>query len=292
MTGSSTSSGLYTDAFRRGLKDLGWVEGRDVVLDIRYGNGDSKLFDGLAAELLALKPDLIFAPATLTTLAVRRLSADVPIIFAHAADPIGSGLIASWAHPGGNSTGLSPIGAELGAKRLQLLREYVPKLARVAVMNDPTPGYHPAILETVLRAGKKLGIEMSVVNASNEAEIDPAFRKIEREHSNGVYVLDGLLFLRHRKMVAARAAEIRVPAIYPDAQYAMEGGLMSYGADYVDQCRRAAAYADKILKGAKPGDLPVEQPTKFELVVNLKTAKALNLKTPQSVLLRADRVIE
>ena len=292
MAGSSRSSARLTEAFRSGLKDHGWVEGRDVVIDIRHGNGDSSQFDRLATELVALKPDLIFAPATLPAQAVRRASADIPIVFAVSNDPIGSRLVASWAHPGGNSTGLSTIGAELGAKRLQLLREYVPKLTRVALLADPTPGFSPDVLDMVLSAGKKLGIAISVVHAANEAEIGPAFARIERERPDGAFVLEGSLFLRHRQSVVARAAAIRVPTVYPDGQYVEDGGLMSYGADYADQSRRAATYADKILRGVKPSDLPVEQPMRFELIVNLKTAKTLGLKTPQSILLRADKVIE
>lgn len=292
IAGSSASSGALSDAFRRGLRDLGWVEGSDLILDIRYANGDSRLYDGLAAELLAFKPDLVFAPATQPALAVRRISPDVPIVIATSIDPVGSGLVESWAHPGRHTTGLSTIGAELGAKRLQLLRDCVPKLMRVAVLSDPTPGFSPDVLETVLNAGRRLLIGMSVVNASNELEIAPAFRTIERDRPDGVFVLEGALFLRHRQSIVARAAAIRVPTIYPDGQYVDDGGLMSYGADYVDQCRRAATYADKILRGAKPNDLPVEQPRKFELIVNMNTALAQGMKFPPSILVRADRVIQ
>lgn len=293
ISSSSTNAGSWVDVFRRRLNDLGWVEGRNVIVDVRYGNADSKLYDGLAAELMAKKPDLIFAPATLTALAVRRISADIPIVFAVALDPIGSGLAASWAHPGGNSTGLSTTGADMSAKRLHLLQECVSKLARVAVLREPSPSLNPAVLDMVLNAGKQLGISMSVVDVSNEAEIDSAFRKIRRERMDGIITLDGSpLFVTTRQLVVARAAAIRVPAIYTEGSFVEDGGLMSYGADYTDQFRRAANYVDKILKGAKPSDLPVEQPMKFELIVNLKAAKALGIAFPQSILVRADKVIE
>ena len=196
------------------------------------------------------------------------------------------------ARPGGNTTGLTTLSVDLGAKRLQLLRESVPALSRVAVLHDPAPGYPTTVLETILSAGKQFGIRMAVLNASNESEIDAAFGKLSRERPDGIFVMDNPLNFRLAKAIAARVAAARIPAIYPFVEYADAGGLLVYGANFVDQFRRVATYIDKILKGAKPSDLPVEQPTKFELIINLKTAKALGLRIPQSVLLRADRVIE
>jgi len=292
FTGSLGSSGHLADAFRGALKDLGWVEGRDTILEVRYANGEIERLDSLAAELVSLKPNLIFAPATQAAVAAQRATRDIPIVFAVPPDPIGSGLIASFARPGGHTTGLSSIAAELGAKRVQLLKESIPALSRVVVLHDPASGYKPEVLEVILRAGEQLGIKMTALGATNEPEIEAAFGKLSRERPDGIFFMEGPLFLRHRQMIVDRAAAGRIPGIYAVPEYANAGGLMIYGVNYADQYRRAATYVDKILKGAKPSDLPVEQPTTFGLVINLKAAKALGLKIPQSVLLRADRVIE
>ena len=286
------TGGHLIDAFRGALRELGWIEGQTIAIEMRYANNEVKRMDALAAELVALKPDLIFAATTQATQAVQRFTRDIPIVFALPIDPIGSGLIANWARPGGNATGLSSIIAELGAKRLQLLKECIPAPSRVVVLNGPASGYKAEVVESILRAGKQLGIGMAVLNASNESEIDAALDKLTRERPDGIVVMEAPLIYTHRRVIITRAAAARIPAIYTAGEYADAGGLMGYGANLEDQYRRAATYVDKILRGAKPADLPVEQPTKFELIINLKTAKALGLKIPQSVLLRADRVIE
>ena len=290
--GSIGTSGHWIEVFRVALKDLGWVEGRDVIFDERWANGDIKLLDSLAVELVSLKPDLVFAGATQPAIAVQRATRDIPIVFALPPDPIGSGLIASFARPGGNMTGMSSNATELGPKRLQLFKESIPALARVVVLHDPASSYSPDALEIVLRAGKQIGITMTALGATNETEIEAAFGKLSRERPDGIFFMEGPLFLRHRQMIVERAAAARIPGVYAVPEYAEAGGLMVYGVNYPNQFRRAATYVDKILKGARPGDLPVEQPTTFELIINLKAAKALGLKIPQSVLLRADRVIE
>lgn len=292
VAGSRSSAGTLFEAFRGGLKDLGWVEGSDLVVEVRFGDGDAKRLDPLAAELVALKLDLIFAPTTLGSLAVRRASPSIPIVFATSIDPLGSGLISSWARPGKNATGLSTIGAELGAKRIQLLRDCSPSLSRVVVLNEAAPGFSPEVLDTVMGAGRRLGIAMSVQNASNEAEIDTVFDRFLHDRPDGIFVLEGAAFLRFRKAIIARVAAVRIPTVYPDSQYTDDGGLMSYGANYADQFRRAAGYVDKILKGASANDLPVQQPTKFDLVVNMRAARAMDIRVPQAILVRADRVIE
>ena len=290
--GSVNTSGHWNDAFRSALKDLGWIEGKDIVFEFRFADGEIKRLDSLAAELVSQKPDLIFAPATQAAAAAQRATRDIPIVFALPVDPIGSGLIASFARPGGNITGLSTNAVELGAKRLQLFKECIPTLSRVVVLHDPAAGYKSEVLEVILRAGKQLNIKISTLGASNESEIGAAFIKLSQERPDGIFFMETPLFLKHRQMMVARAAAARIPGIYAVPEYADAGGLMVYGVSYPGQFRRAATYVDKILKGTKPADLPVEQPTTFELVINLKAAKELRLKIPQTMLLRADRVIE
>lgn len=292
LLSGSPATAPWIDAFRGALKELGWVEGRDIVIEIRYANGNVKLLDTLAAELVSLKPDLILAPATNAVQAAQRATRDIPIVFALPPDPIGSGLIASFARPGGHTTGMSSNATELGPKRLQLFKECIPALARVTVLHDPASRYSSEALEIVLVAGRQLGITMTALAASSEPEIEAAFGRLARERPDGLFLMEGPLFLRHRQIIVDRAAAARIPGIYAVPEYADAGGLMVFGVNYFNNFRRAAIYVDKILKGAKPADLPVEQPSEFELVINLKAAKALGLKIPQSVLLRATRVIE
>ena len=288
--GSKASAAQMSGAFHTALRELGWAEGRDIVIEERFSDGDVKIIEKNAAELAAMNLELIFAPTTQATLAVRRYSRDVAIVFAVPIDPIGSGLVSNLAHPGGNSTGLASIGAELMAKRLQLLGQCVPKLSRVVVLSEP--GFSSNVLAMVLNAGKQQGFAMSVIHATNEAEIEQVFRKLAGERPDGLFIAESPLFLRHRQMTVARALAMRISTVSPNAEFVDEGGLLSYGSSYNDQYRRAATYVDKILKGSKPGDLPVEQPMRFELMINMRTAKALGLKIPQTVLLSADKVIE
>ncbi len=289
---SPVTSSHHLAAFRGGLKALAWIEGDNIAIAVRWADGKYQVLDALAAEAVAMKPDVIFAPQTIAALAAQRATRDIPIVFATPIDPIGDGLITSWGRPGGNITGLSTISRELGAKRLQLLKECVPALSRVAVLNDPAAKYNAGILEVVRRAAAQLGIGVTVTNAASESELDAAFATVSRERAEAIFVMEGPFFLRHRAAIIARAAAARLPSVYPIGDYADAGGLMVYGVNYPEQYRRAATYVDKILRGAKPDDLPVEQPMTFELIINLKTAKSLGLTVAPALLLRADRVIE
>lgn len=278
-------------AFRQGLQDAGYSEGRDVVIEWRSANGDYEKVPGLVAELVQRKVDVIVVNTTLAAQAAKRATATIPIVMAVVADPAGSGLVASLAHPGGNVTGLSTMMTELSAKRLQLLKEVIPRLTRVAVLWNPATPYHPKAIEELKAVAHSLAIELSFVGVRTPKEIGPAFGAVSRARAQALYVIDAPLFFTHRTTLLKLASNARLPVISGERQYADEGGLMSYGANYADQLRRSAGYVDKILKGAKPGDLPIELPTKFELVINLNTAKSLGLTIPDSVLLRADELI-
>jgi putative ABC transport system substrate-binding protein len=277
--------------FRQGLRDAGYSEGRDVVIDWRSASGDYARVQELVADLVQRKVDVIVVTSTPAALAVKRATSTIPIVMAIVADPVASGLVTSLAHPGGNVTGLSSMGAELSTKRLQLLKEAIPRLARVAVLWDPDNPYHPEVIEELKAAAPSLSIQLNFVSARTPEEFGPAFSAISRAHSQALYVVESGFVFAHRTTLLKLASKARLPVIYGERQSVDEGGLMSYGPYYGDLFRRSAGYVDKILKGAKPGDLPVEQPTKFELVVNLKTAKSLGITIPESILLRADEVI-
>ena len=278
-------------AFRHGLRDAGYVEGRDVVIEWRYANGDFDRAPELAADLVQRKVDVIVVESTIAARAVMRATSTIPIVMALVSDPVGSGLVTSLAHPGGNVTGLSTMSIEHSAKRLQLLKETIPRLSRVAVLWNPTTPYHPKVIEELKAAAPALSIELSLAAARAPEQINPAFSAVSRAHAQALYVIEGGIFFAHRTTLLKLASNARLPAIYGEREYVDEGGLMSYGANLRDLYRRSAGYVDKILKGTKPGDLPIEQPTKFELVVNLKTAKALGIAIPESILLRSDEVI-
>jgi putative ABC transport system substrate-binding protein len=280
------------EAFRKGLRDAGYAEGRDVVIEWRSANGDYDKVPDLVADLVQHKVDVIVADSTIATRAAKGATSTIPIVMAIVADPIGSGLVASLAHPGGNVTGLSLMLTELSAKRLQLLKEAVPRLTRVAVLwNSDTP-FHPKVIEELKAAAPSMSIELNFVGARTLEEIGPAISAASRAHSQALYVIGSPLFLAHRMALVKPASKARLPAIYTVRQYVDAGGLISYGPNLSDLMRQSAGYVDKILRGAKPGDLPIEQPAKFELVVNLKTANALGLSIPESILLRADEVIK
>jgi putative ABC transport system substrate-binding protein len=284
--------GSEARAFRQGLRDAGYAEGRDVVIEWRSANGDYARLPELAADLVQRKVDVIVADTTLATQTALRATASIPIVMTLVADPVGSGLIASLAHPGGNATGLSIMLAELSAKRLQLLKEATPRLARVAVLwNSPSP-YHIKAIGDLKAAAPSLGVELSFVDVRTPEQISPALSAIGRTRAQALYVLDCPLFFTHRTTLVTLASKTRLTVVSGEQPFAEAGGLMTYGANYADQMRRAAGYVDKILKGAKAGDLPVEQPTKFDLVVNMKTAKTFGIKIPNSILVRADKVIE
>jgi putative ABC transport system substrate-binding protein len=280
-------------AFRKGLRELGYVEGQTIALEYRLAEGNEERFSILASELVHLKVDVIFATVAAAVRAAQHATKTIPIVTA-VNDPVAAGFVASVARPGGNITGLSMMSPEVVGKQLELLRQVVAKLSRVAVLSNPAnPGSAPQLrqAEVVARA---LGMRLQPLGAHSPSEIDSAFAAMTRERAGALLVLlDPTLAARlQRARIAELAARSRLPAMYALRLHVDAGGLMAYGADIFDLYRRCAIYVDKILKGAKPGDLPVEQPTKFELVINLKTAKALGLTIPPSLLQRADQVIE
>jgi putative ABC transport system substrate-binding protein len=278
--------------FREGLRDLGYVEGRNLVIEYRWAEGKYERFPQLVAELLALKVDVIVSAGTPPALAVKQATTTVPMVMAAVGDPVGTGLVASLARPGGNLTGLAAISPDLEGKRFELLREILPKLSRVSFLVNPANALHTVSEKHAREAATVLRLKLQFVGVQSEAEFDHAFETIARERPGAMVVLADRLFLHERQRIVDFAARHRLPTVYPYRELADAGGLMCFGPNYPDLHRRAAAYVDKILKGAKPADLPIEQPTKFELVINLKTAKALGLTIPPSLLQRADQVIE
>jgi putative ABC transport system substrate-binding protein len=284
--------GMRLEAFRDALHELGYVEGKNVQLEVRWGNGEFERLPALAAELVQLKVDVIVAAASPSVLAARKATSTIPIVMPVSSDPVGDGLVASLAHPGGNITGLSMMAPELGEKRLQLLREAFPDASRaVAVLWNPAYAGMRARFEEAKVAAPKLGLTVRSVEVRDTRELDVAFEAVVREHPEAL-VLSDPFTLSQRARIVEFAAEHRLPAIYESSDFVDVGGLMSFGPNISSLYRGAAVYVDKILKGAKPGDLPIEQPTKFELVLNMKTAKALGISFPASVLLRADKLIE
>ena len=278
-------------AFRQGLRDAGYAEGRDVVIEWRSANGAFALVPQLVADLVRNKVDVMVIDSTVATRAAKRATSTIPIVMALVGDPVGSGLVATLADPGVNITGLSAMAPELSVKRLQLLKEMIPRLARVAVLWDPGTPWHTKAVEDLKAAAPSLSIDLRFVGVRMLEEFGPAFSAFAKAHVQALEVLTSAPSYSHRATLLELASKARLPTIYSARQYVYEGGLMSYGTNYSELMRRSAGYVDKILKGAKPGDLPIEQPTKFELVVNLKTAKALGITIPDSILLRADEVI-
>jgi putative ABC transport system substrate-binding protein len=291
--GSASDTALRFEAFRQGLRERGWIEGQNVVLEYRWGDGRYDRLADLAAELVRLKVDVIFAPGTAGTVAAQNATRTIPIITATVGDPVGRGTIASLARPGGNVTGLSfSVGFEIVGKELELLKEVVPKVSRVAVLGNPgNPSYGPMLREAQV-AGRSLGVQLQVLEARGPNEFDRAFAAMVKQRAGALLVFADAAYIFDRTPLAQLAAKSRLPAIYGLREHVDAGGLLAYGPNLSDLFRRAATYVDKILKGAKPADLPVEQPTKFELVINLKTAKALGLTIPQSLLQRADELIQ
>jgi putative tryptophan/tyrosine transport system substrate-binding protein len=285
------------EAFRQGLRDLGYVEGRNLVIEYRDAEGKRERLPALAAELVALKVDVIVTEGgnTVVPLAAKQATRTLPIVFASAADPVGSGLVTSLARPGGNVTGLSGLSTELVGKRLELLTQAAPGVGQVAVLW--LPGVYGERTEKEMLTGAEvaargLGVRLQFVEARGPADFDRAFSDMTRARAGALTVLPSNMFTREHRRLVDLAAKNRLPAVYSLREFVDAGGLMSYAASLTDSCRRAATYVDRILKGAKPGDLPVEQPTKFELVINLKTARTLGLTIPPSVLSRADQIIE
>jgi putative ABC transport system substrate-binding protein len=283
------------EAFVKGLRDLGYVEGRNLVIEYRSAEGKFERLPALAAELVALKVDVILAPARVHVLAAKQATTTIPIVFVNSGDPIAAGLVTSLAQPGGNVTGLSTLAVDLIGKCLEQLPQAIPGVSRVAVLRDPGDAAERTAKDMLKRAevaGRALGVRLQFVEARSPVDFDRAFSEMARARAGALTVLQSTMFFLERRRLVDLAAKNRLPAVYTSREFVDAGGLMSYGPDLADLFRRAATYVDKILKGAKPGDLPVEQPAKFELVINLKTAKALGLTIPPSLLLRADQVIQ
>jgi ABC-type uncharacterized transport system substrate-binding protein len=279
-------------AFLQGLQEQGWTVGRNVQIDIRWAAGEPKLFRQHAAELVALAPDVILGAVTTSVQALLEVTRTIPIVFASATDPVGGGLIASLARPGSNVTGFSIQEFGLRAKSLELLRELAPHLARVAVVRNSTTTGGIAQFAAVQTAAPALGVELASIDSRDAGEIERAVAAFARQPNGGLIVTTGAGGETHRELIIKLAARQGLPAIYPYRLWVSDGGLLSYGPNVFDQYRRAAGYVDRILRGEKPDDLPVQAPTKYELVINLKTAKALGLDVPPSLLARADEVIE
>jgi putative tryptophan/tyrosine transport system substrate-binding protein len=292
--GESTDSPQATtveelDAFRQGLVGLGYAEGLNLVIAYRFGGADEAELREAAAELVGLQVDLIVTAGNAATLAARTATSTIPIVFRNAGDPVGAGLVASLARPGGNVTGLANLNVALGGKRLELLAQAVPGLRRVAFLWDPRANV--SAVQEMQVAAQALGLHLQIFEIRELAELEAAFDVAGAEHADGL-LMAGANLTRSRRRIVSLAASRRLPAIYPDGQAVREGGLMSYGADLLDLHRRSATYVDRILKGARPADLPVEQPMRFDFVINLKTAHALGLTIPHHVLLQATEVIQ
>jgi ABC-type uncharacterized transport system substrate-binding protein len=282
----------FTDAFARGLAELGYVDGKNIVLEVRYADGKFDRLPALAQELVHSKIQVLFTPSALATMALKKAGISVPIVFALAPDPVGEGFAASLARPGGNMTGLTSLSPEISAKRVELLREAFPGISRLAVLYSlGNPGVAPQLAEAE-RAAKVFNLDFIPVEAKQPDDFEPAFAQAVRQRASALLVIENPMYFHNRETIVALAEKHRLPAIYISKEYADSGGLMSYGSNYIDLIRRAAGHVDKILRGAKAGDLPIEQPIRYELVVNLKAARAIGLKVPQSILLRAERVIE
>jgi putative tryptophan/tyrosine transport system substrate-binding protein len=279
-------------AFRQGLRELGWDEGRNVSIDIRWGSGDSDSIWDAASELVRLKPDVLLVNGNRGLTALQRETRTIPIVFAGLADPVELGFVASLARPSGNITGFANLERSLIGKYLELLKELAPRLARVAVVMSSGASHYADRFGISENTASQLGIKPAVMPVGGAAEIEPAIAAFAREPDGGLLLPGDAGIIVHRDLIIALAARYHLPAIYPFRVMVTSGGLMSYGADVVDLSRRAASYADRILKGEKPGELPVQLATKFELIINLKTAKALGLTVPATLLARADEVIE
>jgi putative tryptophan/tyrosine transport system substrate-binding protein len=285
-------AGEFFRVFVQALRERGWNEGQNIQIESRYAEGKLDRVAPLAAELVALNLDVIFAPSTAATLALKEATSTIPVVFHVYADPVGLGLVASMARPGGNMTGLSVISDEISGKRLELLSEAFPRVSRVAVLVNSAHVSSVQQLKETQRAAQALGIDLLLLDARVPEEFESAFSRMDTAHADALIVIENPTYFTRRKRIVELAAKTGKPTMYGMQPFVDDGGLMSYSVNYPDQFRRAAAYVDKILKGARPGGLPVEQPTKVELLINLKAAKALGLTIPQSLLLRADKVIE
>src|SRR5215470_152976 len=280
------------EAFRKGLTEAGYVDAQNVAIEYRFAGGRPERLSELATQLVALRPSVIVAPGTPAAVAAKQATGEIPIVFVGVADAVGSGLAASFARPAANVTGLTSNSAQLGGKRLELLKAVVPKASRTAVLYNPGDSSNVLATRDLEQSAPALGLTLQRVEVRKPAEFERAFAAMTRRQAQALFGAAGLLTTPHRQILVNLAAKARIPAIWGERQFVESGGLMSYAADFYDQIRRSATYVDKILKGAKPGDLPIEQPTKLDLIINLKTAKALGLAIPPSLLLQADRVID
>jgi putative tryptophan/tyrosine transport system substrate-binding protein len=282
----------YVSALTQALADLGWTDGRNLRMDLRWGGGDINRMRALAQELVGLQVDIIVTNTTPATTAVQRYTRTIPIVFAGVGDPVAGGIVARLDRPGGNITGFALWEASLGGKWLELLSEIAPGLKRAAIMFNPDTAPASSYMPSFETAARSLNVVPITAPVHSDGEIETAIIALGREPGGGLVVMPDTFALAHRAPIISAAAQNNVPAVYWHSVFVRDGGLLSYGVDSVDMFRRAASYVDRILRGAKPGDLPVQFPTKFEMVVNLKTAKTLGLTVPQSILLRADEVIE
>ena len=289
--GSASGISARIEAFRQRLRELGYVEGKNIVIEYRWAEAKLDRLPTLAAELVRLKAAIIVSVGAPSTRAAKEATSTISIVMAQDADPVAAGFVASLARPGGNITGLATVAPEISGKRLELLKEIVPKLTHVAVLGTSSAPGNAQTLKDIEIAAAAFKVKLQYQDVLETKDIETAFRAATKEHAEAVLVLVSAVFNSHRIQVADLAVKNRLPAVYGAPEYVEDGGLLSYGVNYADLHRRAATYVDKILKGAKPADLPVEQPTTFELVINLKTAKQIGLTIPPNVLARADRVI-
>jgi putative ABC transport system substrate-binding protein len=291
LPASAAATAQLVEAFQQGLREHGYIRGQNLVLEPRYAEGKAERLAGLASELVRAKVDVIVAGSTPGILAAKNATALIPIVMVTTGDPVAGGLVSSLARPGGNITGLTALGQELSGKRLEVLKEAVPKVSRVAVLLNPTNPDSSLSLNGVEAAARALGVRFGVQKVRDPTEFDNAFEAATREGARALMVLPDPMFVSERGRIVALSVKTRLPAMYAHREFVDAGGLMFYGASLADMWRRAATYVDKILKGAKPADLPVEQPKKFELVINLKAAKQIGLTIQANVLARANRVI-
>jgi putative tryptophan/tyrosine transport system substrate-binding protein len=283
----------FVAAFREGLQKAGWTEGRNIWIDARWAAGDAEAMQRFAKEIVALQPELILSPTTASTAALLQQTHTIPIIFVNVADPIGSGFVASLSRPSGNITGFIATEPTMAGKWLELLKEIAPRVARAALLFNPaTATYFDVYLKPFKAAALTFGVEAIAASVRDRSDIESVLAAQASEPNGGLIVLPDAFLNAHREAIASLAARYRLPAVYPWREAVVAGGLLSYGNDLSDNCRRAASYVDRILKGEKPGELPVQIPVKFELVINLKTAKALGLTVPQTLQVAADEVIE
>jgi putative ABC transport system substrate-binding protein len=294
MTGAATDpiEQAQAKAIQQGLEKLGWQNGRNVRIDIRWGGGDTERFRVYAADLVELRPDVILTGSNQVTTILSRQTSTIPIVFAGASDPLETGLVTNMARPGGNVTGFLQLEVSIAGKWLELLKEAAPHLTRIAVLYNRDGPAQPGYLRNIDAAVPSFGLRTVSVPANDLAEMERVIGAFSREANGGLIALSNPQIIVYREQIIALAARQGLPAIYPYRYFATDGGLMSYGPDLIEQYLRAMSYVDRILKGEKPGDLPVQAPTKYELVINLKTAKAINLTMPESLLVRADEVIE